>query len=338
MAGLFLAAILTAPQDDDALREYYSRRGQVKDDDLEGMLKLADWCVEQGLRDLAEREWERILRSNPDHALAREKLGYVRDGDKWVEGESRELRQRYSLALRGLRFPKDRPKTKADAERQVLEFILYRENWFAALATLDSRTGLFSGAFEITLSFTKIGKGRAIRGFGENGVGAVQVDLEEFAKIVTAYADYESARKAGQADTVAVPPISPMNLLIRELCNCFQYVKLPPIVADGLASYASKDLSLVHQFASLNPALTRIDEAKLDKDQHIPRGHLFFEYLESAHGAPMVRWIVSRLQNEQREWREIVEMSLERKWADVARDELAWSEKFLKGLGGPRKE
>jgi hypothetical protein len=329
--------LLAAAQDEDLMKEYKTRRAAVKDDDINEILKLAEWCNDEGLRDLAEAEWERTLKIDPDHAVAREKLGYVKKDGKWIEDERRETRKRIRLALSGLKLPKERPKPKNEWEKKALDFLMYRENWYTALDTIDKRTGLFCGAFEVLLSFAKIGKGKAMKGFGQNGVGAIQVDLEEFAMVFKSYAEYEEARKNPSPTVVLAPVISPMNLFIREMVHCFMWEKLPPQVVEGIAAYCCDDVSILYQYNQLGVKITPIQECPTDKDQHFGRGYAFFEYVAQKGGPLVLKFVVSRLQNERRDWREIVESSLKKEWADISKDEKEWSEKFLKDYTSNKK-
>lgn len=325
----FLVLFL-APQDEELVKQYREQRQTLKDDDAEGILRLGDWCFDQGLIDLAESEWERVLRLNPDNAAAREKLGYKRDKDKWVEDIRREERKRYRTALRGLKFPKDKPKPKNEWDKKAIDFIFYRENWYLALDQLDHRLGLFSGSFEVSCQITKLPKGKIMKGWGSNGVGVVQIDLEEFSNLIRAYDEFESSRKDPNSTVLKAPVIKPTSLLIREICKVFMLEQIPPVMVDGMASYASKDPSILYYYTQLNPKFTAIHECPADKDQHVARGHAFFEYLEAKAGVTLVKFIASRFQNDRRDWKEIIETSLRKEWPEIAKDESEWSSKFIK--------
>lgn len=53
-------------------------------DDVTGLSDLAKWCDEKGLAADAKRAWEKVLKAAPDHAEAREALGYVKEAGEWV--------------------------------------------------------------------------------------------------------------------------------------------------------------------------------------------------------------------------------------------------------------
>lgn len=64
----------------------YEQRLAAAPDTPAGQFELATWCEEQGLRAERRKHLERVLTLDPDHAAARQALGYVRVGDLWVDG------------------------------------------------------------------------------------------------------------------------------------------------------------------------------------------------------------------------------------------------------------
>jgi hypothetical protein len=60
------------------------KRAQVKDNDVNGLFRLAQWCQQTaGLREDMEAVLKDVLRLDENHVSARMLLGYVRDGKKW---------------------------------------------------------------------------------------------------------------------------------------------------------------------------------------------------------------------------------------------------------------
>lgn len=69
--------------------EEYARRAQLLESgDVAGRIELADWCAAQRLRHEEEEQLRQVLLEQPDHELARHRLGYVRDdADNWALAE-----------------------------------------------------------------------------------------------------------------------------------------------------------------------------------------------------------------------------------------------------------
>ncbi|HEY6878543.1 MAG TPA: hypothetical protein VI299_11020 [Polyangiales bacterium] len=67
-----------------ALDEARSREKKLANGDVAGMLELADFCRDHDLPARERALLERIVAREPNHAEARRRLGYVREGDVWV--------------------------------------------------------------------------------------------------------------------------------------------------------------------------------------------------------------------------------------------------------------
>lgn len=63
---------------------YREKLASIAGNDAEGHYLLALWCKEKGLEQEYTAELRKVIEINPDHAAARRRLGYRREGDKWV--------------------------------------------------------------------------------------------------------------------------------------------------------------------------------------------------------------------------------------------------------------
>ncbi len=63
---------------------YRERLATIAANDAEGHYLLALWSKEKGLEQEYAAELRKVIEINPDHAAARRRLGYKREGDKWV--------------------------------------------------------------------------------------------------------------------------------------------------------------------------------------------------------------------------------------------------------------
>lgn len=66
-----------------SLEEYYAKLSEVSPRDASGFYTLALWCQENGLGTEKQKSLKRTIRIDPDHAEARQALGYARYGLGW---------------------------------------------------------------------------------------------------------------------------------------------------------------------------------------------------------------------------------------------------------------
>lgn len=76
-----------------ALAEFDSKVTELKADDLPGKFKLALWARNKDLGQRARKLFEDILARDPDHAGAREALGYRRLGGRWLTEDEVKIEQ-----------------------------------------------------------------------------------------------------------------------------------------------------------------------------------------------------------------------------------------------------
>jgi hypothetical protein len=82
----------------------YERERELAPDTVQGQLALADWCAGERLAGQERAHLTRVIELAPDHAAARQRLGFVRQGDEWVSRlevareQAREAERRVALA------------------------------------------------------------------------------------------------------------------------------------------------------------------------------------------------------------------------------------------------
>jgi hypothetical protein len=62
----------------------YERRREKAADTAEGQLALADWCSKHGLPAQERAHLTRVIDLDANHAVARARLGFVREGNDWI--------------------------------------------------------------------------------------------------------------------------------------------------------------------------------------------------------------------------------------------------------------
>jgi len=88
--------VLRVEQSTSPLAEAQRREAALGPSDVSGLLRLADFCRDHELLNKEHVLLERIVALQPDHADARRRLGYVREGQVWVDRD--DLARRAQLA------------------------------------------------------------------------------------------------------------------------------------------------------------------------------------------------------------------------------------------------
>ena len=70
-----------------------------KKDTLDDHLQMAQWCLEAGLTEQRKFHLTQILKHDPDHAMARATLGFVKSGSGWLT--QTEFKQKQGYVLKG---------------------------------------------------------------------------------------------------------------------------------------------------------------------------------------------------------------------------------------------
>lgn len=71
----------------------YRRRRTAAEPSVVGQLALADWCRAQRLPAQERAHLAAVVDLDPDHAAARQRLGDIREGDRWVPAEEASQRR-----------------------------------------------------------------------------------------------------------------------------------------------------------------------------------------------------------------------------------------------------
>jgi hypothetical protein len=119
-----MSAVMEVREGRSALTAYHERAAQLAPGDLAGWLELARWARGHRLGTQARAALEQVLRLDPDQLLARQALGQVRLGDRWVSREE-SLRARGYVFFEGAWMTREertellRGRAEAAAEAQA---------------------------------------------------------------------------------------------------------------------------------------------------------------------------------------------------------------------------
>jgi hypothetical protein len=128
-----VATIDSGPTSQDL---YLARRAGLDPGDTRGLFDLGLWCRRSGLYREGAEVFRAILEADPDHAGAREELGYRRAGETWARGAP----------------------SRVEGDRVVVQHGLPEAAALAARATLESFHDAFSRAYCPPLRFHRVHK------------------------------------------------------------------------------------------------------------------------------------------------------------------------------------
>ena len=94
----------------------YEALSASKKDTLADHLELAQWCLEAGLTEQRKIHLNQVLKHDPNHAMARATLGFVKVGSGWMTQNESLSRQGY--VLKGGAYVLPQEKDIADRARQ----------------------------------------------------------------------------------------------------------------------------------------------------------------------------------------------------------------------------
>src|SRR5262249_10486593 len=80
------AKIQAQPGYQNLIREYLSLRARTANS-AEAQVRLAAWCSQRGLKEQAQAHYISATRLDPSRDIAWRRLGYKKDGNRWVRHE-----------------------------------------------------------------------------------------------------------------------------------------------------------------------------------------------------------------------------------------------------------
>ncbi len=112
----------------------YAARAEAAAGDAEAQHELGRWCKGEGLVAQSRFHYRRAIAADPDHALARAALGFVRQGRQWIQFD--ELRRQQGLVHDGKRWTL--PEA-VEAETAAKADEIAAKGWIRDLARMRSK-------------------------------------------------------------------------------------------------------------------------------------------------------------------------------------------------------
>ncbi len=341
LTGLLLPALLTAAfarADEPARTEYTRRAAAVAATDAEAQFKLGQWCQARRLPDLADRHFRAALAIAPEHAQARAKLGYKKEGAAWTRDPYRDMAD-------GVHLPEPeeiaellaQPGTPNRDREDVLAFLLDRKVWATAFRRIDERLGLANPSPEVAIQFhgLRTRGNQPAAGTGHGGRGLVYFDLDKYASLWRLLEDVWAKIRAGARTNI--PPADLRSTVPHELTHVFNgRLSGPTWLVEGMASYVQQDSSILYalggRLSAQRASLPPID-GRMGFEDAYPRGWIFFEYLLAKHGKDKVHAFARAVVEEGTDPEEAAAAVTGKTWSDLVADEQAWGATWLRKYG-----
>jgi tetratricopeptide (TPR) repeat protein len=137
--------VLSTPKAANMLAKYERERAAAADT-VGGQLRLAEWCMENDHLDQARAHLNRVIELDPDHAPARQRLGFVREGGSWISRQE-VTREREARKEREAALTKWRPVI--EDLKKGLEHRSLQKREFSAQKLREIRDSAAIGAIEV---------------------------------------------------------------------------------------------------------------------------------------------------------------------------------------------
>lgn len=119
---------------------YQSRRAKAPDT-VAGQMELADWCAAQKMRDQERSHLTRVIEIEPDHQLARRRLGFLRVDNQWISRDELQ-RQRDEAAQAAKDLNRWRPRVVKIRDGLLDRSTKRREFAIAQLREMDTKASI----------------------------------------------------------------------------------------------------------------------------------------------------------------------------------------------------
>lgn len=334
----FCLAETAAAQDPTILGEYERMRSGTRDDDVKGLLSIAEWCEEHDLARKKEECLEQVLKLQSDNKKARAGLGYELVDKQWQKTKKRlfleEVREIVSKKVK-FAYSKKAEQLKTDGDTQVIKtlgILIDPELWVSALIRINDVTKYSLNNVELTVYFDYKDKRSAIfaQGFGSMGRGTVTVNLDTADRYLEGVEKvYNLKDLYGNKIKIWHIPFIIKNVIVHELTHTFVNMLQTGWLTEGFASYMQFDEYHIKVFKWRKYKLVRLDKVKDDEEiyWYYGRGNLFFLYIEREFGKDAVTSLIQRLKLQP--YPQAVEAATGLKWEEVLRKELQWSRSYL---------
>jgi hypothetical protein len=220
----------------------------------------------------------------------------------------------------------EKPETRDEDGRRVLDTFLKKEHWLGAYRTLEEKYGKFPDDLELSVDFRLDGEdlGNARCAGSKGGISFNfkrlidgQKKLDEIERLKN------EARTEGKTLTVRIPPRRFERIIYHEMTHILQRsYEAPGWFLEGMAEFVGEDENTIFALAVSGRRVKDIDDPVAAKTDTYARGHLFWNWL-SERGAAKKCIELSILQR--RPWKEAIEESLRIPWSVVVPSERDWS-------------
>ena len=230
---------------------------------------------------------------------------------------------------------------KGPEYKNVLDIVLKREAWTAAVKTIEENVAPFADDWKIQATLAEWEGSHESHGERADKAGTVKFNMKRLAAYEKKMIDYRrqeaELKKKGKRFAWKVPPLKYDRLIVHELVHVVQGTYGgPDWFREGLASWAAADPNCLMGFLYNNNEVKQV-ESPLEGDDLYGRSHLFMMWLEKKAGREVFKKLTKATILDAGEVKTALEKLLGTTWEKISAEELVWTTQYA-NKNRPKKE
>ena len=237
---------------------------------------------------------------------------------------------RAKAAVAKISFPSDDDvkawTAKGDEHTRVLDAVLKRETWIAAVKSVEERL-MPLGDWTLTVKLTEWDSSHPAHGHREGAKAGILFNMKRLGayerKMDGFRRQQEELRKQGKTMVWRVPPLRYERLIWHELAHVVQgEITTPAWFHEGLASWIGDDACYLHDFIDANRQVADVETALPRDEDPYGRGQFFMKWLEAKIGRDGMKRLVKAVYLDGADWKKSLVEVTKLEWDDLKKLEL----------------
>jgi hypothetical protein len=215
---------------------------------------------------------------------------------------------------------------KGDEHKRVLDVVLKRDHWIAAVRAIEERLGAM-GDWTLEVKLSAWDSSHPAHGHREGTKAEILFNMRRLGEYERKMDEHrrrqEALAKEGKRMVWRVPPIRYERLIWHELAHVFQgEVATPDWFHEGLASWIGDDSCYLYDFAVANKEVADVD-ARLTRDEDpYGRGQFFMKWLDSKIGREGMKKVAKAVYADRTDWKKALTEATSLEWDALKKAEL----------------
>ncbi len=208
--------------------------------------------------------------------------------------------------------------------RRVLEAVLSRDHWAAAIRTCEEKLGAFGDGWTIDVKLgewrgTQVASGDRVGDRGEvrlnmRRLGEYERRMDEVRREAA-----DLIRKGAKPVYLKSSPLQYPRIIHHELVHVLQgETRSPGWFHEGLAAWLADDACYIEAFFATQKEIQSVDvDLSAVADDEVARGHAFFRWFEERRGKEAVKELYKRTVTNGDDWKEALQGATGLEWSKI---------------------